>query len=177
MSIWNEQLDLSNISNPEIQWNEVKPDSGPHLGRLPDELLPAIGKFIIVARDKSENEDLSPEEIRDTATLIECLGIICRNFENISTVVKFEYNSNLFAILTKLFQRVIKTEKTPPEIVEIFEKSSLFLEFIYDPFLTWRNFTAGQYANFHHLSYKPQQIHVEIVPFIYGEFLKKILNI
>lgn len=148
----------------------MKADSGPHLGRLPDELLPAIGKFIIVARDKCDRDELSNEEVRETAVLIECLGIICRNFENIPTIIKFEYNSNLFAILTKLFQRIINTEKSPPEIVEIFDKFSLFLEFIYDPFLTWRNFNAGQYANFHHLSYKAQLIHVEIVPFIYGEF-------
>ncbi|KAL5292423.1 NBEAL1 family protein [Megaselia abdita] len=170
VAIWNEQLNLTNISSDNTQWNDVKPDLGPHLGRLPDELLPAIGKFIIVARDKCERDELTSEEILETAVLIECLGIICRNFENISTIIKFEYNSNLFAILTKLFQKVITTEKTPPEIVEIFDKFALFLEFIYDPFLTWRNFNAGHFVNFHHLSYKPQQIHVEIVPFIYDCF-------
>lgn len=37
-------------------WDHVQPDQGPHLGRLPDELLPAIGKFIIVASDSCQRE-------------------------------------------------------------------------------------------------------------------------
>lgn len=39
-----------------IAWDAIKPDLGPHLSRLPDELLPAIGKFLIIAKDVFQNE-------------------------------------------------------------------------------------------------------------------------
>ena len=55
VSIWQSQLTLDFTSEQCPYWHEVKPDSGPHLGRLPDELLPAIGKFIIVASDTCQN--------------------------------------------------------------------------------------------------------------------------
>lgn len=55
MSIWKSQLPVDFDRDDLPLWHEVRSDSGPHLGRLPDELLPAIGKFIIIARDTSEN--------------------------------------------------------------------------------------------------------------------------
>lgn len=51
---WEIQLNL-NFNQP-LDWNEVKNDLGPHLKRLPDELLPAIGKFLIIAKDNYQNE-------------------------------------------------------------------------------------------------------------------------
>jgi hypothetical protein len=32
----------------------VKHDAGPHLSRLPEELLPAIGKFMYLAKEETE---------------------------------------------------------------------------------------------------------------------------
>lgn len=44
-----------NFDDP-LDCDEVKSDLGPHLKRLPDELLPAIGKFLIIAKDNYQNE-------------------------------------------------------------------------------------------------------------------------
>lgn len=53
VSIWDKQLNLS-FDDPPL-WSSRKNDLGPHLNRLPDELLPAICKFLIIARDRIEN--------------------------------------------------------------------------------------------------------------------------
>lgn len=53
VSIWESQLNLdwsSDLSLPDS--TTIKPDVGPHLSRLPEELLPAIGKFLYVTKDK-----------------------------------------------------------------------------------------------------------------------------
>jgi len=90
-------------------WHEVQPDSGPHLGRLPDELLPAIGKFIIVARDACETQGtLDEEAIEQVAILVDCLVIVCRHFDNILAVIKYEYKPNLIAILSRVFKQVCR---------------------------------------------------------------------
>lgn len=52
VSIWQNQLLLDFKNAPH--WSSIAPDSGPHLNRLPEELLPAIEKFLIIARDKFE---------------------------------------------------------------------------------------------------------------------------
>lgn len=92
MEIWAEQLNLD-FEQPTL-WNEVKNDLGPHLKRLPDELLPAIGKFLIVAKDSYQNEDaLSDDELAETTLLLKCLTMICRHFDNIQTVANYQYIS------------------------------------------------------------------------------------
>lgn len=55
------------------------------------------------------------------------------------------------------------------EVVHLFRSFSQFLEVMYDPYLTWRSFLRGAYADFHKIPYKPHTVHVEIVPFIYGK--------
>ena len=52
VTIWEAQLDLDWSRLPD--WSTVKHDSGPHLSRLPEELLPAIGKFVYLAKEETE---------------------------------------------------------------------------------------------------------------------------
>lgn len=97
VEIWAEQLNL-NFEQPPL-WNEIKNDLGPHLKRLPDELLPAIGKFLIVAKESYQNENpLSDEELAETTLLLKCLTMICRHFDNIQTVANYQYISCCVAI-------------------------------------------------------------------------------
>ncbi|KNC29634.1 hypothetical protein FF38_00632 [Lucilia cuprina] len=160
VSIWQSQLSLDFNSEQCPYWHEVKPDSGPHLGRLPDELLPAIGKFIIVASDSCQNGEISEETIRQIAILVDCLIIVCRHFDNILAIIKYEYKSNLIAILTNVFQQVS----------HLFRSFAQFLEVMYDPYLTWRSFLRNNFADYKKLPYKPHSVHVEIIPFIYDCF-------
>ncbi|XP_054734864.1 neurobeachin-like protein 1 isoform X2 [Anastrepha obliqua] len=172
VNIWKSQLPIDFTRDGLPLWHEVHPDNGPHLGRLPDELLPAIGKFIIIARDASENGILDDEQIRQIAVLVDCLVIICRHFDNILAVIKYEYKSNLIAILTNTFKECMTRQQASIEVVHLFCSFSQFLEVMYDPYLTWRSFLRGVYADFHKIPYKPHTVHVEIVPFIYDCFQK-----
>uniref|UniRef100_A0A0K8W1H1 Neurobeachin-like protein 1 n=1 Tax=Bactrocera latifrons TaxID=174628 RepID=A0A0K8W1H1_BACLA len=176
VSIWKCQLPVDFDRDDLPLWHEVRPDSGPHLGRLPDELLPAIGKFIIIARDTSENGTLDDEQIRQIAVLVDCLVIICRHFDNILAIIKYEYKSNLIAILANTFKECMTRQQVPMEVVHLFRSFSQFLEVMYDPYLTWRSFLRGAYADFHKIPYKPHTVHVEIVPFIYDCFQREELT-
>lgn len=93
VEIWAEQLHLD-FDQPTL-WHEIKNDLGPHLKRLPDELLPAIGKFLIVAKDSYQNDEqpLSDDELAETTLLLKCLTMICRHFDNIQTVANYQYIS------------------------------------------------------------------------------------
>ncbi|KAL9909105.1 neurobeachin-like protein 1 isoform 2-T2 [Glossina fuscipes fuscipes] len=170
VNIWRSQLplDFSTVECP--YWYEVKPDNGPHLGRLPDELLPAIGKFIIVASDQCANEKISNDTIHQISVLIDCLVVICRHFDNILAVIKYEYKSNLIAILTHVFQQTLKKKNVSNEVSRLFRSFSQFLEVMYDPYLTWRSFLRNNFADYKKLPYKPHNVHVEIIPFIYDCF-------
>ncbi|XP_068150111.1 LOW QUALITY PROTEIN: neurobeachin-like protein 1 [Drosophila tropicalis] len=172
VAIWRSQLQLDFQADTCPLWHEVKPDSGPHLGRLPDELLPAIGKFIIVARDSIDTAETGPtdETIEQVAILIECLVIICRHFDNILAIIKYEYKPNLIAILSKVFKQQMEKRQISAAMSHLFCSFSAFLEVMYDPYLTWRSFLRGHKADYSRLPYKPHSVHVEIVPFIYDCF-------
>ncbi|XP_034109719.1 neurobeachin-like protein 1 isoform X1 [Drosophila albomicans] len=175
VDIWRSQLQLDFQSDDCPLWHEVRPDNGPHLGRLPDELLPAIGKFIIVARDECDTDALTEEGIEQVAILIDCLVIVCRHFDNILAIIKYEYKPNLIAILAKLFNQQMEARRVTPAMIHLFGSFSAFLEVMYDPYLTWRSFLRGQHADYNQLPYKPHAVHVEIVPFIYDCFQKEEL--
>ncbi|XP_016965491.1 neurobeachin-like protein 1 isoform X2 [Drosophila biarmipes] len=176
VAIWRSQLQLDFQAENCPMWHEVLPDSGPHLGRLPDELLPAIGKFIIVARDACETQGkLEEEAIEEVAILVDCLVIVCRHFDNILAVIKYEYKPNLIAILSRVFKQQMELPQSVPAISHLFSSFSAFLEVMYDPYLTWRSFVRGQSADYSRLSYKPHSVHVEIVPFIYDCFQEEKL--
>lgn len=97
VEIWEEQLSLNFDAAP--LWNEIKNDLGPHLKRLPDELLPAIGKFLIIAKDSYQNDSsLDDAELTETTLLLKCLTVICRHFDNIQTVANYQYISCAVAI-------------------------------------------------------------------------------
>lgn len=92
VEIWHQQLELNFETPPP--WNEIKSDVGPHLKRLPDELLPAIGKFLIIAKDSYQSDSgLDDEALAETTLLLKCLTVVCRHFDNIQTVANYQYIS------------------------------------------------------------------------------------
>jgi hypothetical protein len=52
VTIWESQLELDWRRLPDCL--RVRHDAGPHLSRLPEELLPAIGKFMYIAKEGTE---------------------------------------------------------------------------------------------------------------------------
>ncbi|XP_058062662.1 neurobeachin-like protein 1 isoform X2 [Anopheles bellator] len=173
VSIWHTQLRLDFENAP--RWDEVAPDLGPHLSRLPDELLPAIEKFLIIARDCCENaatdKSIDNEGMKENVLLVQCLTVICRHFENIDSVIRSSYISSCIAISNFIINRLTENRSTDEFTDELFVKSvSQLLEVLYDPYLTWRSYLRGHHADYSCLGYKIAPMHPEIVPFIYDCF-------
>lgn len=68
-----------------------------------------------------------------------------------------------------------KRKPTAQEI-EYIQSFSQLIEVIYDPYLTWRNFLHGHFADYRRILTSIVQLHVELVPCIYG-ILNKCLHI
>ncbi|XP_031626139.1 neurobeachin-like protein 1 isoform X2 [Contarinia nasturtii] len=170
VDIWTEQLNLD-FEEPPL-WNEIKNDLGPHLKRLPDELLPAIGKFLIIAKDSYQNEaPLNDDELAETTLLLKCLTMICRHFDNIQTVANYQYISCAVTISMNIIIVLFKDKRKPKaQEVEYIKSFSQLIEVIYDPYLTWRNFLHGHFADYRRILTSIVQLHVELVPFIYDCF-------
>nr|XP_040227141.2 neurobeachin-like protein 1 isoform X2 [Anopheles coluzzii] len=179
VSIWHSQLQLDFDNAP--RWDAVAPDLGPHLSRLPDELLPAIEKFLIIARDGCENgrneegeeTGVHGSSMRENVLLVQCLTVICRHFENIAAVINSSYISSCIAISNFIITR-LNDERGEPKEQEadlLFVASvARLLEVLYDPYLTWRSYLRGHHADYASLGYKISQLQPEIVPFIYDCF-------
>lgn len=69
-------------------------------------MLLCFNNFSIVTFHFLLQGEISDETIRQIAILVDCLIIVCRHFDNILAVIKYEYKSNLIAILTNVFQQV-----------------------------------------------------------------------
>ncbi|XP_058454329.1 neurobeachin-like protein 1 isoform X1 [Malaya genurostris] len=176
--IWQKQLLLEFDNVPH--WETISPDSGPHLNRLPDELLPAIEKFLIIARDKFEkgssidaNDEQEDETVLEIQLLIQCLTIICRHFDNIATIIKSSYISSCVVISNAIINKLSHQTALSTAQQQFIKCFSNFLEVLYDPYFTWRNFLRGDVADYSRLSYKITPLHAEIVPFIYDCFQSK----
>lgn len=95
------------------------------LQRLPEELLPAIEKFLFISRDDIENVSkvkcwlyfyekvrfkiqgkAETERINEITLLVKCLIIICRHFDNIETIYNLSYIGNCIGVCNHLIQRV-----------------------------------------------------------------------
>uniref|UniRef100_A0A6B2EDM8 Putative lysosomal trafficking regulator lyst n=1 Tax=Phlebotomus kandelakii TaxID=1109342 RepID=A0A6B2EDM8_9DIPT len=167
VAIWREQLHLELDTMPAP--SAIKPDSGPHIKRLPEELLPAIQKFLIIAKSDGEKRTLRDDEISDTTLLFECLTIICRHFDNIALVARSNFVSVGVEIVSGALKSATRDRKELPKDVQALVKTfSGFLEVIFDPFLTWRHFIN---TDLYEISHHPNiQLNSEIIPFIYGCF-------
>ncbi|GLG93298.1 Neurobeachin [Gryllus bimaculatus] len=166
VGIWESQLALQWTNMPE--WSSVRPDAGPHLTRLPEELLPAIGKFMYIAKDQTEKKAFDLEALKNVDFLIRCMIVICRNFDNIPFIASCEYVSQTVGIAAAVIQEMLEGEHRYDD-----EGSSFIINFchllecLYDPYLTWRSFLKGSVVNFEKLAMQPALLHVEVVPFIY----------
>lgn len=173
VAIWEQQLNLD-FDNP-MDWRKMKSNAGPHLSRLPDELIPAMEKFIIIARDKSDHDQLSDDMLQELTLLFKCLIIICRNFDNVKTVIKSTCFINYsIALSSKLIDSIFESPDTVniKEITNFIKVSSNFLEAIFDPVLCWRHYLKDSMVDYNKLDFSitVPKLNVEIIPFIYDYF-------
>lgn len=178
MNIWEQQIDLKDLNFENApDWREIKVNTGPNLHRLPDELIPAIEKFLIIARDKGDEETIADENLNELILLLKCLIIICRNFDNIKSMASNSSNfiGNILAINNRIINICFEHPNSSDQKlkVEFVKVSSNFLEAIFDPFLSWRSYQKGSLIDLKKIDYKVVMLNVEIVPFIYDYFEQK----
>lgn len=71
----------------------------------------------------------------------------------------------------------VKTNTLPNSYeIEYIKSFCQLIEVIYDPYLTWRNFLHKNYADYKRTSCNTVQLHVELVPFVYGKVTFIIVN-
>lgn len=176
VSMWEIQLDLDweNETN-FLNSNKISTDSGPHLSRLPEELLPAIGKFLYITKDTVEKDDLSLSKLREAQLLIKTLVLISRNITNISLLTSCDYVKLCISIASILISKMKQNEanEIDADVTSYCVLCCHLLESIYDPHLTWRYFRhnnrlIGNYSQIHNSSLFAS-LHIEVIPFIYGK--------
>ncbi|XP_069696226.1 neurobeachin-like protein 1 isoform X2 [Periplaneta americana] len=175
VAIWESQLDLDWSRLPDCC--PVKHDSGPHLSRLPEELLPAIGKFMYLAKEETEKKSLNSESLKKVELLVRCLIVICRNFDNIPLIASCDYVSQAVGIAATIIHRLVEDNADFGEAgPSFFVHFCHFLECLYDPYFTWRLFLAGIRTDFEKLPLQPALLHVEVVPFVYDCFQTPLIE-
>lgn len=120
-----------------------------------------------------------------------------RHFDNITTLANYEYISSIVAIAINIIIAVsvkcisgtanatkhrfllhprtyilqlFKDKRKPTQAeIDYIRSFSQFIEVTYDPFLTWRNFLCGRFADHRRIWQNVVNLHVELVPFIYGK--------
>lgn len=169
VTIWESQLNLDWNNPPD--WKEVKHDAGPCLSRLPEELLPAISKFVFIAQDQISCNQITEEGLQQIDLLIRCLIIICRNFDNIPLVASCDYVGHAVTIATSVIQKLVDGDTNLGQygVSFIFSICHL-LECLYDPYFSWRHFLNLNTVDVSQLLFQPALLHVEVIPFIYGKF-------
>lgn len=180
VSIWSGQLNLNldDASQDIPSPRDIKYDLGPHIKRLPDELIPAIQKFLIIARTNVQSHTTASDpipaiDVEEIRLLVQCLTIIGRHFDNINLIIR----SNFINCTVEICHHLLNVCSTH-RLLSADEQSLLrviceFLELIYDPLLKWRYFTrtheldSGSGSSYYHVD---SQLHPEIVPFVYTCF-------
>lgn len=65
--------------------------------------------------------------------------------------------------------QLFKDKRKPTQAeIDYIRSFSQFIEVTYDPYLTWRNFLRGHFADHRRIWQNVVPLHVELVPFIYG---------
>ena len=130
------------------------------LGELPDELLPALSKFLIIDKDSADQGHIDASLVKKCKILVECLTITCRQTEHIPLVASMNFVRTITQLASLLLQNLLELESTffmrkskkkaeeatkslREEIVGFIIQACHFLESIYDPYFQWRAYILG----------------------------------
>ena len=158
---------------------------GPALEKLPEELLPALSKFLFIGKDEIEQGQLGKETLEQCDNIVKCLTIVCLNTFNIPLVSSMNFvtlitqlNNNLLqqllemesAFFSNKVHKAVSTQNLRSLIIHFIVESCHFLETLYDPFFRWRAYLCGKDSSSLHIEQTPVSVHPEIIPFLYESF-------
>lgn len=162
---------------------ENKVLSGPSVNDLPEELLPALSKFLFISRDEAEQGSFNNKSIANGRDIIKCLIVICRNNHNIPLVFSMDFVKHITQTNSLLMQQLLEMEssfythkvrhevsnqKLRAEIADFLVESCHLLESIYDPNMRWRSFLAD--VSGPEVAPAYVGLHPETIPFLYESF-------
>ena len=75
----------------ESSGNAATVVDSPSLSELPEELLPALSKFLFISKDEAEQGGINIKTVTNSKDIVKCLTMICRNAENIPLVSSMDF--------------------------------------------------------------------------------------
>ena len=157
------------------------------LTELPDELLPALSKFLLLARDDIEQSSINAKSICEAKDVVKTLILLTGNVDdNIPLVSSMDLirlvtqcNSSLLKYLLEMESSFFvankakmkaELQKLRAEILDFISQSLRLLECIYDPYRRWKSFLEDEEGWSERLQSSPVALQQEVIPFLYESF-------
>ncbi|XP_078323505.1 neurobeachin-like protein 1 isoform X4 [Crassostrea virginica] len=151
-------------------------EAGPHFTKLPDGLLQMLSHHLSQCLEKL-HEDSSPELIPFVESIIKCLIIISRNYDNVPLLGSCQFVKHLVSIGNLLSEKLTQNALQEIQIKTFLKLTVHFFECLYDPYFVWRKRLKGWVVDKSRMTYKPAELHVEVVPFFYDCCNKSTLSV
>lgn len=160
---------------------------GPHLTRLPDRILEALGAQLshcadVVTGQKGEGEEQDPAQaLKFAEKIVQCLIVLCRNHDNVHLVASCQFVSHTImlssACIEQMFTPKEEAVSGSSDSCSSFVKHALhLLECLYDPYFVWRKRLRSWNVDKMRQICRPALLHNEVVPFFHECFQKTGLS-
>ncbi|XP_061165431.1 neurobeachin-like protein 1 isoform X2 [Saccostrea echinata] len=159
-----------------LHLNEGYSEEGPHFTKLPDGLLQMLSHHLNQCLEKFQ-EDSSLEHIHFAESIVKCLIIISRNYDNVPLLGSCQFVKYLVTIGTVLIEKLTQNDLQEVQVKEFLKLLVHFFECLYDPYFVWRKRLKSWVVDKSRMTYKPAELHVEVVPFFYDCCNKPCLSV
>ncbi|XP_067686159.1 neurobeachin-like protein 1 [Haliotis asinina] len=154
-------------------------EEGPHLTRLPDGILEILGNYLSKCSEQFLG-GFNSEALAFAESILKCLIVMCRNYDNVPLVASCEFVSHTVVISTSVVDQICRDSDNPAKSNDClfsFVKHTLHLfECLYDPYFIWRKKLKCWKIDNTRLKFRPALLHNEVVPFFHDCFQKDKLS-
>ncbi|XP_076087925.1 neurobeachin-like protein 1 isoform X3 [Mytilus galloprovincialis] len=149
--------------------NDGYSEEGPHFTVLPNGVLQVFSTQLYQCSESiAQSCDL--DTLHFASSIMECLIIITRNYDNVPLVASCEFVKYIVSIASIVISK-IKDKSCDINDICMFVKLVIhFFECLYDPYFIWRKRIKGWSMDKNRMKYKPANLHVEVVPFFFDCF-------
>eukprot|EP00105_Crassostrea_gigas_P036363 XP_019920511.1 PREDICTED: neurobeachin-like protein 1 [Crassostrea gigas] len=151
-------------------------EAGPHFTKLPDGLLQMLSHHLSQCLEKVQTE-MEPETVHFAESIIKCLIIISRNYDNVPLLGSCQFVKYLVSIGTLLTENLTQNTLQEIQIKDFLKLTVHFFECLYDPYFVWRKRLKGWVVDKSRMTYRPAELHVEVVPFLFDSCNKPCLSV
>ncbi|CAC5375511.1 NEBL1_2 [Mytilus coruscus] len=149
--------------------NDGYSEEGPHFTVLPDGVLQVFSTQLSQCSELIAHScDL--DTLHFASSIIECLIIITRNYDNVPLVASCEFVKYIVSIASTVISKIKDNSCDIDDICMFVKLVVHFFECLYDPYFVWRKRIKGWSMDKNRMKYKPANLHVEVVPFFFDCF-------